>query len=977
MQDQDQGQQNHPLPVDTIVAIGASAGGLEALDRFFSAIDPDLPIAFVVIQHLAPTHRTMMDSLLGRHTAMTVQVAAEGDVLRAGHVYVIPSGVMMTLVDRRLHFNPRPAQGVMHPINDFFHSLATSGCDRMIGVVLSGTGSDGSEGLHSIVEAGGWALVQSPASASFDGMPLNALATGLAHECDTPENLAHIIEGILREDRHPALLRKDGVEDVSPAEALERVGPRIGINISSYKPHTMLRRLERRVQATGNSTLRDYLVKLETDDAEPEKLRREMLISVTSFFRDRESFEELAQKIIKPDLLQRMNAPKPRYRIWSVGCSTGQEAYSLAILVFEAMREIGVEAEIKIFASDIESSYLSVASAGRYPARLMQNIPADLRDRYFNHLDNGDYQVTPRLRRAIVFSQHDVLNDPPFLHLDLVVCRNMIIYLKPEAQERALRRMMFGLEHGAAMLMGSSEAPGKLGKLLETVSAQSKLYRMRGQLRHLTSDDILITPAHRKTVTDRRRIVPSALPPLEDALQSLSPAANCLLQAYVPPSVIVDANREIRHVFGDIVPYLHLRAGSATLDLTLLLPDRIGAVVSTLIFSALRDNSGKSIIVHPEDDPDFGLEAPVQIRIRPIPGHTPGQPTHLAVSFERLGTTVGSIGLPAQDEGITDLTARRAAELETELERVRATLKSTIEELGSANEELQASNEELMASNEELQSTNEELQSVNEELHTVNTELQEKIIQLNEAYADLEGLSRAARIPMVFLDGATRITRYTAQATEIFRLREQDIGRPLMDITHSLTLPDLEDRIVEALTRQQTVQQEARDRAGRSWLVTIQPFVGRSSEESRIVLSFIDVSSIEAMRFLQSVIDAAPQNMAVLDAAGHIRMVNRAWRAFAEDNGGSEFLANGLNLNYMAMLEKAAATDRIARKAHDGLADILQGRATQTSMIYPCHSATQKRWFLMHAATLSDGGCVVTHLDITHLNLPKVPGAEG
>ncbi len=954
-----------------MVAIGASAGGLQALDRFFSAIDPGLNAAYVVIQHLAPNHKTMMDSLLARNTSMRVKVAAEGDQLRAGCVYVIPSGVTMRLCDNRLHLDPRPATGMTFPINTFFHSLADAACERAFGVVLSGTGSDGSEGLHSIVEAGGWALVQSPTSAGFDGMPLNAMATGLAHETGTPEALAAFIESVIEENRAPRLITIDPEVEIPIEDMLAEISGLIEIDLAQYKPHTLVRRLERRMLATGNKDVQSYMRLLRAETEEAGRLRSEMMIPVTSFFRDKDAFDDLGQTVIRPDLLKQRDDAEAVYRIWSVACSTGQEAYSLAILTFEAMRELGLDLEVKIFATDIEPSYLAVASSGIYPARLLQNIPQELRERYFTAVDDDKFQIIPRLRRAIVFSRHDVLSDPPFLKLDLVVCRNMIIYLRPEPQERALRRMLFGLKGGGAIFMGGSEAPGKLTPLLDTVSARSKIFRLRGELRHLSAEDFLLSADTRK-MRRGHRTQRAPAQAIHDATQALSPSTTCLIKAFVPPSVVVDVNREIRHVFGDVTPFLRFQPGDATLDLVRLLPERIAAVVSTLIFAALRDRTQiKSVIMQPEpDEGGSGFDLPVRIDIRPVPMAGQEAVSQLVISFERLHALSRVSAPGAQTEDIASLTASRAAELESELDQVRDTLKTTIEELGSANEELQASNEELMASNEELQSTNEELQSVNEELHTVNAELQEKIMQLNEAYADLEGLSRAARIPLIFLDGFGRITRFSAQATEIFRLRDQDIGRPLMDITHTLVGFDLEARIAEAEAGRITMQHEVLDRDKRSWLVTIQPFVGRSSEESRMVLSFIDVSSLQAMRYLQAVIDAAPQNLAVLDAAGQVVMVNEAWRKFALENGGTRSLSSGKGVDYVRMLERAAETDDTARRALEGLKPLLSGESDEFSLIYPCHSPTRKRWFMMHAATLRDGGCVITHLDISNLDYP-------
>ncbi len=956
-------------PAQSVVALGASAGGLDALDRFFNEIDPALDAAFVVIQHLSPSHNTMMDGILGRKTSMKVRVAEEGDLLQSREVYVIPSGVMMTVVDGRVHLDPRPDSGLAHPINAFFHSLGEADYEQLLGLVLSGTGSDGSEGLQSIVDAGGWALVQSPASAAFDGMPLNAMATGLAHEIATPEELARFVESVIREKRAPEMVKLAQHSSRPIDETLAQIGKLIDIELAKYKPQTLVRRLERRMLATGQNEIDSYLALLTRDREEAAKLRREMMIPVTSFFRDKDAYEDLAQHIIRPDMLAKLKDAQASYRIWSIGCATGQEAYSLAIVALEAMRDLGLAGELKVFATDIEPSYLAEASAGLYPEQLIQHLPKELRERYFNPVEDGKYQVSTRLRRAIVFSRHDVLNDPPFLHLDLVVCRNMIIYLKPEPQERVLRRMLFGLKPGGALFMGGSESPGRLASLLDTVSARAKLFRLRGELRHLSSDDFLTSSARTQSGHSYRDKAPA---PLSDATAALSPAATCLIKAFAPPSVVVDPNREIRHVFGDMSPFLRLKPGDASLDLMQLLPARVAAILSTLIYSALRDRSAmKSVIIHPETEDDFGLDVPVNIEIRPVTQPGADGPGQLLVSFERMRRLPGDAQHNPQAQDIATLSASRASELEQELAQVRATLKTTVEDLGSANEELQAGNEELMASNEELQSTNEELQSVNEELHTVNAELQEKILQLNEAYADLEGLSRAAKIPLIFLDGLGRITRFSAQATEIFRLRENDIGRPLPDITHNLRDFDLDACITRAQGSESPLQQEIAGRDGRSWLVSIQPFAARRHEESRMVLSFIDISSVQTMNYLQSIIDAAPQNLAVLGGAGEIVMVNRAWQRFALDNGGTTALASAAKLNYLDVLRGAAATDATAARALAGIEGLLAGASASFSMIYPCHGPDSQRWFMMHAAALHDSGCVVTHLDITNLNIPQ------
>lgn len=910
----------------------------------------------------------MMDALIARNTSMKVQVAQQDDPLREGEVYVIPAGMTMTVVDRRLHLDKRPRQGLMHPINAFLESLAHAGCDRTIGIILSGTGSDGSEGARALSEAGGWVLVQDPKSAAFDGMPRNALATGRAHDQGTPEELAHFTMAILREKRDPELVAVESDPKASIEDILKECSAATRIDLSNYKPHTLIRRLERRVLATGHSGIASYLKMLAETPTEGAALRREMMIPVTAFFRDKEAFEELRTQVIAPAFAALIGKTAPVFRAWIVGCATGQEAYTLAILAHEEARALRVDADIKIFATDIEPSYLEVASLGRYAARALDTLPQDLRQRYFDQVEDGEFQVSPRLRRSIVFSQHDALCDPPFLNLNLVTCRNMIIYLRPLAQERVLKRLLFGLVAGGALFLGSSESPGALGGLLDTVSARNKIYRIKARMRHLSSDDILVAMERRDQSGLRRRAT-RAPEPLSNATQALSPATATIIDAFAPPSVVIDGSREIRHVFGDVTGFLRFMPGSASLDLAQLLPPRTGAILSTMIFSAQRERADvKSVVLQPGDDPDYKITSPVRISLRPIRQGDSGEAGQLLVSFEHLAPDPAP--MPYSADALATASAGRAFELERELDRVRLTLKATVEDLGSANEELQAGNEELMASNEELQSTNEELQSVNEELHTVNAEFQNKIVQLNEAYADLESLSRAARIPLIFLDRTFCITRFSAQATDLFRLREQDLGRPLFDITHDLDMPDLETQVRNALENEETLRHEVRGRDGRTWLVTIQPIHGKQHVAARIVLSLIDVSSVRAMRHLQSIVDALPQNVAVLDAQGMVTQVNAAWRSFATENGGSQSLTSGHGLNYLDTLRRAPASDATAKAALDGISAVLAGTRADFELIYPCHSKTKKRWFLMHAAPLVNGGCVVTHLDITDLAHP-------
>ena len=948
----------------TIVALGASAGGLDALDRFFSSLPPMDGTAFVVIQHLAPEHKTMMDSLLARHTKMQVVVASEGLPLQGGHVYVIPPGTTMTVSAGRLRLVPRPATGVTLPIDAFFESLAVEAASRAIGIVLSGTGSDGTRGAQALDEAGAWMLAQDPQTARFDGMPRSVIASGACDHVLSPEGLASEVAGIVASgEARPGHKSGQGgpSDDMALEPVLRMLGGVMRVDFAQYKPSTILRRVERRMIANGLGSLQGYADFLSSHPEEIDTLRRELLIPVTRFFRDTEAFEVLREQALRPLVRARAANPTEPFRVWIIATATGEEAYSITMLLLQLIAEHAPGLALKVFATDVEPAYIERAATGRYHESDLADVPEALRARWFTRLDNGQWQVRPELRQRIVFSRHDVLVDAPFTQLDLVTCRNLLIYLRPAAQDRAIRRMSYALRPGGILFLGTSESPTAAAGNYEAIDARQKIYRLQRRTPTLPPEDLLAGRGVGSRLTGTRGSRSEhgvGRSPVLRALETLS-------RQYAPPALLITPARELLHTFGDASRLLRLRAGDASLDVLQLLPAAMMPVVATLLHSAVRERTpqrSRPILVQPDDQSAEGTL--YHVAVWPLEGEG-GAVDQLLLCFESPGEAPAAGLVPLAPETLEAMSSEQIGDLERELASTRANLQDTIQELGTANEELQATNEELMASNEELQSTNEELQSVNEELHTVNAELQGKIHELNDANADLESLSRASRIPLVFVDGTLRLTRFTAEAMSLFRFRDTDVGRPITDFSHTLDYPDFYDDVRAALGGPTMHQREVRDEAGRHWLVTVLPYASQDRERTRVVISLIDVSSLRDVQRLQAVLDALPEHVAVLDRNGVIQLVNRSWREFAERNGDAGMLQSGPGVSYLDVCRTGANLDAAAQKVLQGLAGVLDGSRPAFMTQYPCHSPDEQRWFLMHASPLTGGGCVVTHFNMT------------
>lgn len=980
-----------------IVAVGASAGGLDALERLFAALPADTGATFVVIQHLSPDHKSMMDNLLARHTAMPVRVAEHEMPLRPDTVVLIPPGKTMRLAADRLLLAPKPEHGLSLPIDIFFNSMAEHAAGRAIAVVLSGTGSDGSRGIAAVNAAGGFVFVQDPATARFDGMPRSAIATGQVDVVAPADELAQRLLSHLRAprpgdaERSPVPARQPAVTE--PLDGiLERLLATSGIDFRHYKPSTVLRRIERRMQVLHAPSLAAYLDRLSESDTEPVLLRRELLIPVTRFFRDAEAFEQLARDVIEPLAAgaaspSRANEP---VRVWVACCATGEEAYSIAMLFAESFRRHGRSRPVKIFATDVEAQYLDHAAAGLYPATVAAELSSERLQQHF--VERGEMvAVKPELRQMVIFARHNLVADPPFTRMDLVTCRNALIYLQPEAQQLALQRLQYALSPGGHLFLGPSETLGTLQRHFVTLPGRHKLYRALRRERLGVSFDI--GGRHRPTAALRGPGGPARGPaPEADATLWVALGQQQLMQAYGPPTLLLGPARELLHVWGDASRWLQIGAGEATLDVLRLLPRELSWPASLLLTALAADGgvqrSAPLTLPAPADGPAQRVRLVARLLL-------PGEPA--AADAPPAAVTQGAVllsieTLPAEAPAL-DGTAAAPAQADDGppvpgLERAQQQRIETLErELALSHDHLQATVEELMAANEELQSTNEELQSVNEELYTVNAEYQEKVDILNSLNADLENVSKAAAIPTLFVDEALQLTRFTPEAALLFKLRSGDRGRSIEDFAHTLDYPALFTDLRRTLASGVAQEREVRSRDGQWWLARIQPYAatapqpagvaGGAGHGPRAVLTFFNVTSVKDSQRLQAVMDALAEHVAVLDAQGTITQVNQAWRRFAADNGDVAQDSTGPGRNYLEVCARAALHDDDARRAYEGLAGVLAGRQAAFSMQYPCHSAGQQRWFLMHVASLPAGpdrddtgaaalagGAVVSHIDI-------------
>lgn len=799
----------------------------------------DTGMAFVVIQHLSPDFKSLMNELLTRYTSMPIHVVDRSTPMRPNCIYLLPPRKDMVLSGNTLNVHDRPLdQHLNMPINTFFRSLAQEAGERAIAVVLSGTGTDGSAALLDVHAMGGLVVVQSEESAKFDGMPKAAIETGLADAVLPPDEIPEALVTYGRDPSAPVLESKTGRvrEDTLmglPA-IIDQLRHRFNLDFASYKPATVCRRIDRRITLRNCASLQDYSKLAASEPAELDTLYRDLLIGVTRFFRDTEVWESLRRQVVLP-LIQSTdpaNEPEGEIRVWVPACATGEEAYTIAILFAESLAKVGVGRTVRIFATDVHAHSLQLASEGFYQESSLHDVSSERRERFFTRQGRG-YRIHPDIRKMLIFSAHNVIKDPPFTKMDLVSCRNMLIYFLPAAQEKALSSFHFALNLRGVMVLGPSESPGPIAEEFDTIDRQWKIYRkvqdsrLPMSLRMGAAPTSVGTAAYRTTAVGDLR---------------LARAYEFVLARYTPAGILLNEKREILHVFGDAHRFLRAPAGKMTNDVFSLVQEDLRIALSSAVQTASKKTervSFKGVRYTSEQDGHSWL---VDVCVDPLPDKTTNT-TFYFVFFDREKQIVLTDANSEQFKLDTE-SKSRIKHLEEELQQTKQSLQTIVEELQTSNEELQATNEELMASNEELQSTNEELHSVNEELYSVNAEHEQKIKQLTEATNDLNNLMNSTEIGTIFLDRNHCIRLFTPSAAQMFNLLPQDIGRDIKHITYRVRGDDIFHAI-------EVVGNAGNDREisvvapnGKSYLRRVKPYLDEARAIAGIVLTFVDVSDL-------------------------------------------------------------------------------------------------------------------------------------
>jgi chemotaxis methyl-accepting protein methylase len=828
-----------------IVGIGASAGGLEALELFLSRVPRNSGLAFVIVQHLDPTRKGIMPELLQRTTGMKVFQVKDRTRVQPNCVYVIPPNKDMSILHGFLHLlEPVTPRGLRLPIDFFLRSLAQDQQEHSIGVILSGMGSDGTLGLRAIKEKAGVVLVQDPASAKFNGMPRSAIEAGLADIVAPVDELPARILAYLK--RTPLVQTAELALEDKTQNALEKaivlLRAHNGHDFSLYKKNTFYRRIERRMGIHQIDKIADYIRYLQENSQELDLLFKELLIGVTSFFRDAAAWEELREDVI-PGLLAGRPASQS-LRAWVPGCSTGEEAYSLAIVFKEAMGKLkpAKNFTLNVFATDLDKDAIEKARTGIYPANITADVSPARLNRFFTKVEHG-YRVTAEIREMVVFAPQSLIMDPPFTKLDFLSCRNLMIYLTAEMQKKLIPLFHYSLRPGGILFLGSAETVGSFTDLFEILGRKTRLYRR-------TESATPVEPLDFPSAFTRRLPAVSDIPLEISAPQSLQSLADKLvLDHYSSPAVLVNDKGNILYVSGRTGDYLEPAAGKANWNIFVMAREGLHYELNQAFQKALQQK-GTVVIEGLRIETSRG-EHFVNLTVQRLENPEPLRGLLMIVFADAPAPL--QTKTPGHTRKTPRLTARHA-ELEQKYQQVCMELQTTREEMQSSQEELRSTNEEMQSTNEELQSTNEELttskeemQSLNEELQTVNTELQARVDELSRSNNDMKNLLNSTDIATLFLDNDLKVRRFTTQATKIIKLIPGDVGRPITDLASDLLYPELVTDAREVLQKLGSAEKPITARDGRWFTVRIMPYRTLDDYIDGVVITFADITSAKTL----------------------------------------------------------------------------------------------------------------------------------
>ena len=830
-------------PLFPIVGIGASAGGLEALEIFLSHVPPGSGLAFVIVQHLDPTHQGIMPELLQRVTAMKVFQVKDRMKVEANCVYVIPPNKDLSILHGILYlFAPVAPRGLRLPIDFFFRALAEDRQQGSIGVILSGMGSDGTLGLKAIKEKAGVVLVQEPASAKFDSMPRSVIGAGLADIVAPVEELPGKIIAYLR---HALIIAKTEFPlEEKDQSALEKVlillRAKSGHDFSLYKKNTVYRRIERRMSIHQISRIAGYVRYLQENPQEAEILFKELLIGVTRFFRDPAAWEELQTEVI-PELLS-LHPAGGVLRAWSAGCSSGEEAYSLAMVFKEVLAEVKPTANfsLQIFATDLDRDAIDKARAGIYPANIRVDIAPERLQRFFVEEGNS-YRVGKEIREMVTFATQNVIMDPPFTKLDLIICRNLLIYLTPELQRKLLPLFHYSLLPGGVLFLGSAESVSAYTDLFAPLSIKSRLFRRRESF----------LPPNRQafpaSFVPAKAAAPQELTMMKPVINLQTLADQLLLQHFSPAAVLVNNKGDILYISGRTGKYLEPAAGKANWNIFAMAREGLRFDLGSAFQKALRQKEAVTVKNLQIGAEESSQRTDITVQAIAEPDALRGM---VMIVFADVATPLEK-KKPGRAKSTGSVTL---SEMEQQLQKVREELQSTREEMQTSQEELTSANEELQSTNEELQSTNEELttsreemQSLNEELQTVNAEQQSKMDELARVSNDMRNLLNSTEIVTVFLDNELRVRRYTPGADKLFKLLPSDVGRPLSDLTGNLSYPEMSEDAQEVLRKLAFSEKQIITNDGRWFSVRIMPYRTMEDVIAGVVITFVNITAAKML----------------------------------------------------------------------------------------------------------------------------------
>jgi two-component system CheB/CheR fusion protein len=939
--------------VPFVVGIGGSAGSLEALGQFFHNLPADTGLAYILVTHLDPTHKGVMPELIQRLTAMKVMQAKNGMKVRADSVYIIPPNRDMAILHGKLQLlEPSAPRGLRLPIDFFLQHLAEDQKERSIGIILSGMGSDGTIGLRAIKEQLGMVMVQDPANAKYDSMPRSAIATGGADIVAPAEELPAKLLGYVA--HYTTAQATPAPVDKKTSSAFQRIlllllRSKTGTDFSLYKKTTILRRIDRRMGLHQIPNMANYASFLQENPHEIELIFKELLINVTNFFRDPEAFELVRENVILPLLREREGSGT--IRVWVPGCSSGEEVYSLAILFRECMeQEPGLTTKIQMYGTDLDQDAITTARQGIYPATIAADVSPERLQRYFTK-EETNYRIRKEIRDRVVFAPQNLIGDPPFTRLDLISCRNLLIYLTAEIQKRILPLFHYSLLPGGYLFLGSSESVSGYNDLFTPVDQKWKIFRRRESLHALTA--LPEFPVHQGITEWQRQQLPkkSTTPPapaFEEVVQRI------IIETITPPVLIINRKGDLLYSTRRTGKYLEPVVGTASLNVIGMAREGLKTELAIAMRGAINQNH--EVRVEDVMVKTNGTSEPVNLTVRPLPGEGGNLNELLMVVFDETPHARRRQSRAGHHE---DRSAA-IAELEKDLQYTKEHLQSTIEEMETSQEELKSTNEELESTNEELQSTNEEmttskeeLQSLNEEMMTVNTELQAKNDELSVVNNDMRNLLNSTQIPTLFLDNNLRIKRYTPPATAIFTLIPGDVGRPITDIASRLKYHDLVKDVHGVLDTLIFRETQVQVKDGQWFIMRIMPYRTIENLIDGVVITFSNITDLKTLEqvleehdrlcLLAGVTRELDDPVIVQDLAGTIRVWNK----------GAEHLYGWTE------------PEVLGRNAHDFIAK--PGRAEYNAVMERVRSGEPVHTFLTERL-VKGGGTVVVTCTVTHLS---------